>query len=558
MERSVFLFLFFFFYFLGIGVFDFPLVYSQDSGDSLRFYHDVIINPKNQVKVNSAFSFFEKEIQKNMMESDTLSAVQNLRRVAIGQFEMGFLYESEITAVDALTLLDGLTGSDVEEAKRGLYNHLGLVYRLLKSYPKAIIYYNQALAYTSNVSDSISTMHNISILHLDQKGYGLAVDGFSWVYEKRKKENNPLKLARALDNLGYAQTKLNLSEALPNMMQALRARKKMNDRLGQYSSHVHLTNYFKDRGEEGKALENAQKAYEISKEVNSASYIENALSLLLNLSKDSLVLEYKRINDSIAFAKQIQENKYATIKYNIDKEKKKTQTAQLQNEKQKGQITIILSVLLLVLLFLGFIIVFKNQQRKRERIEASQKTEARLSKKIHDELANDISGVMAYVDSNFDSSKTIKNKLLDYLNDIYLRTRDISTEISSVDVEDFPSSIRNLIAQYQKENTRIITNPVDTIDWNKVANFKRIAVYRCLQELLVNTKKHSQATEVSLAFTRKGKKHEIVYTDNGIGFDAQSINQSGLANVETRINGITGTFSFDSSKGNGFNAKLTF
>ena len=325
-----------------------------------------------------------------------------------------------------------------------------------------------------------------------------------------------------------------------------------------YSSHRHLSNYFSGQGNRPKAIEHAERAYGLAKQLNSASYLENALSLLLDLSNDPKVIAYRKLIDSLSAAKQIQENKYAVIKYNVVKERQKTQMMELQNEREKRYKILFLSAFLLAVISTIFIVYRKNQQRKTELVRTAQKTEARISKRVHDDLANDVSGVMTFVENKLNASTGVKDKILNFLNDIYLKARDISMANANVAVTDFPQTLKNLIAQYHPKGVDVITSPYSNINWDAVPEHKKIQLYKCLQELLVNSKKHSRATMISIAFKGKKGKNEIVYSDNGIGFEVDDIVLGGLKHVETRMKEIDGNFSFESNEGKGFKASLNF
>lgn len=556
MNKPSFFFLFFVYGLMGSI---FCIAQTQNPNDSLRYYHNVIIKPESSADLNSAFLFFEREIQKQLSKGDIIAAIQNLRRVAIGQYELGFLYESEVTAVQALKLLEDQKEDAVSrEAKSGILNHLGIVYRRLKLYDKALSYYKMALESAVDASDSIPTIDNISNVYLDQNSFELALSNVSLVFEKRLLQKDSIGIARAQDNLGFVQSKLNISEALNNMESALDIRKRNKDLSGQYSSHHHLSEYFLSQGNRQKALEHADYAYDVAQKLNSASYMENALSLLLDLSDDPKVIAYRKLTDSISTAKQLQENKYAMVKYNVEKERQKAQAAEIQNEREKVYKIIFISAFILALLIGLFTVYRMNQQRKKELVQTTQKTEARISKRVHDDLANDVSGVMTFVENKLDLPVNMKERLLYFLNDIYVRARDISVVNAGVNVSDFPAAFKNLISQYHPKGVNIVTSAYTNISWDKVDEYKKIQLYKCLQELLVNTKKHSKATLITIAFNGKGKKNSIVYSDNGIGFDVDKILMGGMKNVETRMTEIGGSFSFESNIGKGFKGILLF
>ena len=199
-----------------------------------------------------------------------------------------------------------------------------------------------------------------------------------------------------------------------------------------------------------------------------------------------------------------------------------------------------------------------RMQHKKDNIYQVFQTETRISKKIHDELANDVSDLMSYVENELDASVASKLKLLNNLEDVYLRTRDISTETASVDFKDFPNTLKNLLIQHNKPQVRVVTNTINTIPWEKVPEHKKLTIYRVLQELMVNMKKHSQAQLVSVMFKKNKNKYEIWYADDGVGCDLSIISLNGLKNAESRMKEIGGRITFDTSQGHGFKAIITF
>jgi glucose-6-phosphate-specific signal transduction histidine kinase len=53
------------------------------------------------------------------------------------------------------------------------------------------------------------------------------------------------------------------------------------------------------------------------------------------------------------------------------------------------------------------------------------------------------------------------------------------------------------------DTTQIITNGLDSVNWPTIEKTKKITLYRVLQELLVNMKKHSNSSLVVLSFNKK-------------------------------------------------------
>ena len=84
----------------------------------------------------------------------------------------------------------------------------------------------------------------------------------------------------------------------------------------------------------------------------------------------------------------------------------------------------------------------------------------------------------------------------------------------------------------------------------------KITLYRVLQELMVNMKKHSECSLVAIAFKNNGQFLEISYSDNGKGSQNQLHTKNGLQNVENRIFSINGNITFDTEPDKGFKVKI--
>ncbi|WP_027392731.1 sensor histidine kinase [Aquimarina latercula] len=79
-------------------------------------------------------------------------------------------------------------------------------------------------------------------------------------------------------------------------------------------------------------------------------------------------------------------------------------------------------------------------------------------------------------------------------------------------------------------------------------------IFRIIQELLNNSVRHGEAANVVLNINEDDKELIIEYSDDGKGFDIQSININkgiGLKNIESRVEILNGILSYQSEIGNG-------
>ena len=206
-----------------------------------------------------------------------------------------------------------------------------------------------------------------------------------------------------------------------------------------------------------------------------------------------------------------------------------------------------------------FLYNFLKAVSKKEKIQASYETETRIAKKLHDELANDVYQTMAFAETQDLASSQNKELLLNNLDTIYSRTRNISQENSVIETGlQFVAGLKEMISGFNTDVVSIVINSMDAVNWNSLEINKKIVVYRVLQELLVNMKKHSQCSLVVITFKIIENKLQIDYSDNGLGatFDKKK-SGNGLQNVENRILAINGTITFDTKPDKGFKTSFT-
>ncbi len=525
---------------------------GQIHRDTIYKYYNSIVHPNDDVTISQGINFYMHKKENDSQLKDTLSIIQDLRLVAIGQFDIGNIYDSESAVVEALTLIDGYHQKDtLIEGRKALYNQLGIIYGEAKNYNKAIEVYNLSLKYSKNKSDSITLINNKATIYLELGQYKKAVEQFNLAYKKIGFNSNSLQLAMVLDNLGFAEAKLGYPDALTKLKKALSIRENQNNLEGIYSSYKNLSLYYFDRNDKTQAIHNANKAYKVANTLKSITYHQDILSLFAIMSGDPKIVQFQKITDSIAKVKQLAENKNAFIKYNVANEKKKTAEALLEKEKEKNQKLIFLILGVIIALSSIFIYFVLRIRHRKEKIIQVHNTENRISKKVHDEVANEVYQLMAKIQGN----NADNEKLLDDLEKIYNKTRDISKENSAIEIEaNFSGQLNDLLLNYQNEKVNIATRNISKIEWESISEIKKTTIYRVLQELMTNMKKYSQASIVVLTFQQDSKKINIEYTDNGIGCTLK--NKNGLQNAENRIHAINGTITFDSEPGKGFRSKI--
>ena len=518
-------------------------------------------------KNDSAFYYYNKIKSTSDVSTDNEKIIYSLLKMAIIQQNEGDYSSSETTATEALLLFQ----KDTNPAyKCSLFNILGINYENLYDYNNAVYYYNQAYNQADNELQKAVLKNNIAVVYMDKEDYRRSINILLPLTLKKEIPNGAENNARALDNLGYSYFLIGNAKSLEYLNRSLKIRKQINDNFGIMASYIHFSEFYKD-SKPNESYNYARLAYEKATEINSVNTRLKSLALLVessigNESKKFSML-HLHINDSINKVRQKARNQFAKIKYDSKKEKEdnvnlKSQKAEnaLQLERQKNRnllLYFVVGIIIMISIFISNFLVAKN---KREKIITSYNTEIRIAKKLHDELANDVYQTMAFAETQDLSTGHNKEVLLNNLETIYSRTRNISKENSIVETgAHFLPNLKEMMSGFNTNEVNILTNGIDSINWATVENNKKITIYRVLQELLVNMKKHSQCNLVVLTFKKNENKLQIEYSDNGIGatFDEKK-SRNGLQNVENRIQAIKGTVTFDTKSNKGFKVTILF
>jgi signal transduction histidine kinase len=519
-----------------------------------------------KVEYDSAYYYYNKAKSLCNPRTDNTLIIYSLARMSEIQQNNGDYSGSEATAVEAIPFLN----KNMDATKEcSIYNLLGAAYEKQCDYDNELYYYNKGFNLKIDNIRKLMTKQNIAVAYMAKKDYNRAIQILLPLTLKKEVINNPKLFSKVINNLGYSYFKVGNPIGIEYLNQALKIKKRIKGDCGIASSYLHLSNYYKESNSK-LSNEYARLAYEHGTKVNNIDDRLEALALLNQTSTENKSKNYSekyiQLNDSITKARQKAKNQFAKIKYDSKKEKEenlllKTQKIEnaLQLEEQKNRNLILYFIVAMGIAATGFISFYLIAKNKREKIKTSYDTEIRIAKKLHDELANDVYHTMAFAETQDLSTNQNKEILLNNLDTIYSRTRNISKENSVIDTGlQFVTGLKDMMSRFNTDAVNVLLNGMDDINWNLLESSKKIIIYRVLQELLVNMKKHSQCSLTVITFKIIENKIQINYSDNGLGADLEKlISKNGLQNVENRILAINGTFTFDTKPNKGFKTSFT-
>ena len=548
------------------------LLKQKDNSVLIKKYLDKADVYFDAYENDSAFYYFNKAQSICNTKTDYVDYVYALTCIATIEQSKGDFIASELTLTKTLPYLKKIKKPRFAS---NVYMQLAANYYYTYDFHRSLIYLKKALQLKSSTYRKIIVLNSISLNYIAQKNYKKAenilipLSKIKVLFQKDKKTNDN-EYSRILDNLGlcyYAQEK---PEAIYYFQKSLTIKLKLKDYNGLIYNYKHLASYFQ-KSNPKLSKKYAYQAYIISSKLNDISNRIKSLNLLINSSEGNDLkkysLKYVELVDNITKANQTAKNQSALIKYDSQKDKKENlllKTQQIENdlqiERQKSKIIISYVILVFVLSFLLFLSFYLTSKGKKEKTDAILKSEIRISKKLHDELANDVYQTIAFAETKDLEKEDNKEKLLNNLDSIYFRTRNISKENSNISTDkSYPLAVKEMISAYKSPGINILINGFDAIRWNKIEKNKKIILYRVLQELFVNMTNHSEASLASISFNIKNKNLQVIYIDNGVGIKNNTlILKNGLQNVENRIKTINGTIIFGNNSQKGFKISFTF
>lgn len=525
--------------------------YGQISRDSLNAIVSEADSYDKSEVVNS-IQYLEKNLPiiKDTLDPNYVAWIYEY--MAHGYLKLGDYNKSEDVATEGLKLVSSKTDDRSNDARVRLKCLLGIVLREQGLHKDSEQVYQEALSKSTSANDSLYILNNLGNLYSEinemPKAYQTYQTGLSLI--SRGSANATIK-ANFLDNLGNAKSKINDDEALQLLNAGLTIRDSLRDPEKLFSSYRHLQQHFKRNKETDSAIKYAQNAFKISEQIADRTFKKEALGMLIDLNQSGFGKQYKILSDSIYQKNEEVQNEYAYLKFG--KEEAENRALKYQNDfLRANELKILTFYLLSLAVFIGIAIVIlilyraKNKQRY-----AILMTEKRIAAEIHDGISNDLYQIMNKVEhDNFDS-----NVILDDLEVVYEKTRDISKSNSSIDFSPgFVVMINQLIKEYQVGEVRVLTKNLSKVEWKRFPKSKKEALYRILQELLNNTKKYGKASFIIIEFKQIGKRLKVTYKDNGVG--AIITNTSGLGHAENRIANLGGSFTFESAPQKGFKAHI--
>ncbi|MDT0556081.1 sensor histidine kinase [Patiriisocius hiemis] len=294
-----------------------------------------------------------------------------------------------------------------------------------------------------------------------------------------------------------------------------------------------------------------------------------------------------KIRDSLA-SERMQENiAEVEVKYDTEKKERKIaeQNLELKKEEQQKQNSVyglIALVALLLLSFLFFRYRLKSQRtiasqteeiQKQEITELQQKNKLlalnsmiegqeaerlRIAKDLHDSLGGLLSTVKAHFTTIQNEIKQLEefnltDKTNHLIDEACIEVRRISYNMMphALSISGLKGAIEDFGTQLNDEG---YTTTIEISNLPDIENTKEVMIYRLIQEIISNIRKHAEAKEVLIQLLGNEEGVNLIIEDDGKGFNYKKAVKKGglgLKSINSRVQFLDGTIDWDTQKNEG-------
>ncbi len=481
------------------------------------------------------------------------------------------------------------TGDSTNLAK--CYSNVSTAFGELGETTKAIDYGQKALRIFQKkglTAFEAITLPNIAGMFLKLGDTIKAKSYFLQAEELARKRNDKFSLARIYNNLGNMYLETNADKSADYLLRALQIKQETRNNDGIATLYNNLGYLQLKKNNPKAAIPYLKAALDLGQGTNLVVTYNNMLDAYKALGDYQSALAYAEkksmVNDSIL--KLENQKGIAEISTKYETEKKEKEILNLQNSnlqtdmKRRQNRNLLLAAL--ALLVVGCISAFafiKNTRKKRiiaeqqkeleqqkvekllkeqelvgidAMLEGQEKERQRIAEDLHDSLGGKLSALKLFVDEVKKTDQELYEKIRTVLDESYQDVRNISHQKNAsamIDKGLIPAV--NIVANRLKASEKLNVEVTNIDLKQKIKDFIEIQLFRIIQELLTNTIKHARAKQVNIQFSSDNNSLNVVYEDDGIGFDIQKATGVGLTNIKNRIRKIQGSLTMDSNPGDG-------
>lgn len=494
--------------------------------------------------------------------------------------------------IHLVAALDNYELAGTPDKKDGTLNNIGLTYLNLNNHIKALQYFEEALDTNSQPKNPIlaaTVLNNIALCNSFGNNTAIALENLNQAIKLSEKNNNQYSLCIsykimgdiyqntrdyekafvaynrseriaqegqlfqqiAFAKIGLGRVLLNwnrIPEALNEGLEVLEMAEEKNSNLLKTDAHFLLSMIYQEKKDYQKSLEHFQKNVSLKEEMNNNTIVNQIYDV-----------ELKHL-DQLNNMQQLE----------IDKKE--------LSISKKNNLLFFVS-LVFILLLIGLYLAYRNHQHKQEAklrdtviemnkkrsnaaLEAEIRERKRIGQNLHDSLGYllSLAGLQASVlhkKKQITDEKRIEllQSLMESIDEAFKEVRNISHNLSPslLSERGLKGALKNISTRVNQSTRLRMTFDTFGLGEN-LDDLIENALYRTLQEIVNNTIKHADASELFIQIAQDDKEITLMAEDNGKGFDYELVGHKsgmGLANITSGIENLNGTIFIDTKSGRG-------
>lgn len=549
------------------------LLKSQEAHDEYFIAHSyrwLGVYYENESINDSAFYYYLKaeKIFKNYNNKEILAKLYlDKSSVQINVFDIHGAEKSIITSLKYSKLIND------KMSQYDAFLNLAIASAQSDDYDKAIYYIKKALLIAKNNPQFDKffireiALNNLGYYHAFKDNHIKAIAIYKEaLLNKNLRKKLPRIYSTIEGNLAYSYFVINPSNSTSFFLflDAIKIADSLNRKSKVVFFKNHLSEYYCYKRDTLMALKLAREALEISRVTQSYDDLLFSLKQMAkaDYKNQSVYLkEYISLTDSLYKKERKAKNKFEAIAYETEEITQQKNTA-LKNYRR---VWIIASGIIALLVLLLIIRAQAAKKRELELKQIQQKANEEISnlmfdqqnkidtgrtlekKRIAQDLHDGIMNMLASTRINLhllvqktpEESRKNFNRFVDGIQDIEKEIRNIAHDLNHGALANKGSFVGIAEALIQEQRNISICRyhlEIDwQIDWEKMAGYKKIHLYRILQEALQNILKHAQAKNVEVSMRKTGDCVLMEIFDDGVGFSLKNKKKGlGLQNITAR------------------------
>lgn len=475
--------------------------------------------------------------------------------------------------------LSRISKSQTEEGK--ILKNIGALYLSWKKFDEALTYYKKAKKIGESRQDLkliADCYNNLGTVYEQQNQLKQAEEVYIKALEFYKKEKLFVDVAMVYSNLAivYKNTgKIELS--IESNLKALNFAKKSNDLWIVSAISNNLGNVYTEKGEFDLAEGYIQQAIQLSTEISALEITIMAFESMADLYakkgdfKKAFFYQKKMNTLNNEFINSNQTQQFSELEVKFKTKEKELENQKLIFEKKQIKRQNVFNIAIFIFIFLLVLIIVisylrikrhkllnkKQQELNHAVLESETKERFRIARDLHDSVGQMLSVIKMHL-SNTNENEALGELVDKTISEVRTISHNLIPEALNFGLK---RALEELIEKSQLQQ-KVLINMDFKINKSdlQLAQEKELMLFRIIQELLGNTLKHAQATEIQLILSVSNTNVIVTFRENGIGFDTKKIAQSsglGWKNTYARLSLIGGVIEISSQKNKGSNIKIT-